>query len=180
MVAVVLLAVIWGSTASLIRVERAAAARAAETSTVELADTYEAQMVRALREIDQTLRFVKFAYESQGKVDLAALRAKGLLLPDLVFVVGVADAQGRVVASTRPAGIADVADQPFFREQRAAEGIAISQAMPTRSPNDRQVYFSRALRHADGSFAGVVMVSVAGAYFTSGYEASRLGERGVL
>ena len=39
MVAVVLLAVIWGSTWSLIRVERSTAARAAATSTLELADT---------------------------------------------------------------------------------------------------------------------------------------------
>ncbi|HSS26885.1 MAG TPA: hypothetical protein VLL50_02960, partial [Usitatibacter sp.] len=74
-----LLAVIWGSTWSLIRVERSTASRAAATSALELADTYEAQMVRALREIDQTLRFVKFAYESQGDVDLEALKAKGLL-----------------------------------------------------------------------------------------------------
>jgi diguanylate cyclase (GGDEF)-like protein/PAS domain S-box-containing protein len=180
MVALVLLAVIWGSTWSLIRVERGAAARAAATSTLELADTYEAQMVRALREIDQTLRFVKFAYESQGNVDLASLKAKGLLLPDLVFVVAVADARGRIVASTRPSEIASVADQPFFSEQRGAGGVAISQPLPTQTANEWRVYFSRALRNADGSFAGVVLVSAAGAYFTSGYEASRLGDRGVL
>jgi len=176
----VLLAVVWGSTLSLVRVERAAAARSAATSAVDLADTYEAQMVRALREIDQTLRFVKFAYESRGSVDLGALKAKGLLLPDLVFVVSVADKDGNVIASTRAPELANVAGQPFFLAQRTGDAVAISAPLPTRTANEWHVYFSRGLRAADGSFAGVVMVSVAGAYFTSGYESSKLGDKGVL
>jgi len=180
LVAVVLLAVIWGSTWSLIRVERSAAARAAATSTLELADTYEAQMVRALREIDQALRFVKFAYESQGDVDLDALKAKGLLLPDLIFIVSITDPQGRVVASTRPPEAHDVGAEAFFRQQRRGDGVAISAPLPSRTAGESDLYFSRPLRNWDGSFAGVVMVSVAGSYFTSGYEPSRLGERGVL
>jgi diguanylate cyclase (GGDEF)-like protein/PAS domain S-box-containing protein len=180
MVAVVLLAVIWGSTWSLIRVERSTAARAAALSTLELADTYEAQMVRALREIDQTLRFVKFAYESQGDVDLEALKAKGLLPPDLIFIVSITDPQGRVVTSTRLPESTDVGGQPFFQQQRRGDGVAISAPLPSRTANESHVYFSRALRNWNGTFAGVVMVSVAGAYFTSGYEPSRLGDRGLL
>ena len=180
MVAVVLLAVIWGSTWSLIRVERSTAARATATSAVELADTYESQMIRALREIDQALRFVKFAYESQGDVDLDALKAKGLLPADLIFIVSITDPQGRVVVSTRPTESRNVGGQPFFEQQRRGDGVAISAPLPSRTANESRLYFSRGLRNWDGSFAGVVMVSVAGAYFTSGYEPSRLGDRGVL
>ena len=74
-VAAMLLTVIWATTWSVVRAERAAAQSAAVASTLELADTYEAQVLRALREIDQTLRFVKFAYESNGaRVDLAGLK----------------------------------------------------------------------------------------------------------
>src|SRR5689334_13716151 len=86
--ALLFLGIIWGMTWSLVRAERNAAHAAAATSTGELADTYEAQVLRALREIDQTLRFVKYAYEgNDGRLDLAALKAKGLLLPDLLFIV---------------------------------------------------------------------------------------------
>ncbi|HEX4781035.1 MAG TPA: EAL domain-containing protein, partial [Usitatibacter sp.] len=113
-------------------------------------------------------------------VDLGALKAKGLLLPDLVFVVSVADRQGNVIASTRPPELANVAAQPFFLDQRTGDAVAISAPLPTHRANEWHLYFSRALREADGSFAGIVMVSVAGAYFTSGYEASKLGEKGVL
>ncbi len=71
LIALILLGVVWGTTASLIRIDRAAADRAAAGTTLELADTYEAQVVRAMREIDQTLKLVKFAYESKsGDINL--------------------------------------------------------------------------------------------------------------
>ena|ERR1700735_2324903 len=63
---IVILGVIWSATLKLIRVERANAATASAAATLELVETYEAQVVRALREIDQTLKFVKYVCESKG------------------------------------------------------------------------------------------------------------------
>src|ERR1700689_1669600 len=60
LIAVFLLTVIWGTTLSLLRVRHADAEHAAAVSSRELLGTYEAQVVRALREIDQTLNLVKF------------------------------------------------------------------------------------------------------------------------
>jgi hypothetical protein len=54
-----LLGFIWGITLNLIRTERVNAARTSAAATLELLDTYEAQIVRALREIDQTLKLLK-------------------------------------------------------------------------------------------------------------------------
>ena len=82
--AVLLLGLIWGTTLNLIKVERAAAEHTAVVSSRELAGAYKAQVVRALREIDQTLKFVKYAYELKGKqAVLEKLKAKTLLPPDL-------------------------------------------------------------------------------------------------
>jgi hypothetical protein len=67
MIAALVLAVIWGATLSLIKVERTTAERAAVASSHELADTYEAQVVRSLREIDQTLKFVSMRMKSGTK-----------------------------------------------------------------------------------------------------------------
>ncbi len=87
-IAVFLLAVIWGATLNLIKAEREAAQRTAVSSSLELGETYEAQVLRALREIDQTLKFVKYAYEKDGgRSVLQQLRASALLPPDLLFVV---------------------------------------------------------------------------------------------
>ncbi|MBK8738067.1 MAG: hypothetical protein IPM02_00265 [Betaproteobacteria bacterium] len=61
-IAMLILAIIWGTTLNRIDAEHAAAGRAAAVSSRELAETYEAQVVRALREIDQTLKLVKFEH----------------------------------------------------------------------------------------------------------------------
>jgi hypothetical protein len=81
---ILVLGLIWGATLNLIKVERANAARTSGAATLELLDTYEAQIVRALREIDQTLKFVKYVYETKGaSAALSDLKGRGLLPPDL-------------------------------------------------------------------------------------------------
>ena len=54
-VAILVLAAIWGATLNLIDVEHTQAGKTAAALSHELAATYEAQVVRALREIDMTL-----------------------------------------------------------------------------------------------------------------------------
>jgi len=78
--AVLLLTVIWVTTTGVIAVKRSAAEHVAAVSSRELLDTYEAQVVRALREIDQTLNLVKYWHEqAAGQHNLAQLKSKGLL-----------------------------------------------------------------------------------------------------
>ena len=181
LIAVVLLAVIWGTTLQLIRIERSAAARSALSSTRELVDTYEAQVVRALREIDQNLRFIQYSHRLQGRrFDLADLEARGLLLPNLLFAVTIANAEGDVVASTRAADATNVAAQDIFRRQRATDSLTIGEPVFSTRAKEWKLQFSRRLADAEGAFAGIVAVSVPAAYFVSGYETAKLGERGVL
>jgi diguanylate cyclase (GGDEF)-like protein len=180
LVATLLLAIIWGTTYGVIGVKRAAARHAAEVSTRELLDTYEAQVVRALREIDQALNLVKYwPQRAVGHRTLADLKEKGLLPPDLLFVVSIADDQGNIVESTRPHGKLNVADQGYFSEQRSGETFFIAR-LPQGPTGDAQLTFTRRLSTADGTFTGVVIVAVDANYFVAGYEPSKLGEHGVL
>src|SRR5687768_917250 len=99
--AMLLLGVLWGTTLALIGNESAAARDHAAESVNELVETYEAQMVRALREIDLTLKLVKSAYEqAPGDGALRDVEARELLPSNLLFAISVADAHGDVVAST--------------------------------------------------------------------------------
>src|ERR1700681_106489 len=100
LIAVFSLAVIWGSTFGILRVKRADAEHAAAVSSRELLDTYEAQVVRALHEIDQTLNLVQYWHKRGGTHRLAELRNNGLLPPDLLFVVSIADRAGEIVDSS--------------------------------------------------------------------------------
>jgi two-component system, NtrC family, sensor kinase len=112
LIAVLLLAVIWAATLGLMKLQHSDAEHVAAVSSRELLGTYEAQVVRALREIDQTLKLVKFWRErDRGHRPLAELRDKGLLPPDLLFSVSIADRQGAIVDSTSPTQRQDIANQ---------------------------------------------------------------------
>jgi diguanylate cyclase (GGDEF)-like protein len=178
-VAVLVLGVIWATTFNLIDVQDAAARHAAATTSNELSGTYEAQVVRALDEIDQTMKVVKYAYERHGQVALQELKVRNLLPPDLLFVVAIADRSGDIVATSRPSEIARVYDQDVFQSQLLSDHLSVGR--PHRNARgDWELQFSRSLNAADGTFAGVVLVVVDAAYFVSGYEDSKLGEDGVL
>jgi len=180
-IAVLVLAAIWGTTLNLIKVERTAAEQTAAALSHELAQTYEAQVVRALREIDQTLKVVKYANDFWGMQDvLPKLKARGLLPPALVFAVSIADSRGNVVASTSSSERANVADRDFFQSQRQTDAISVGRPQPGPQAGEWSLTFSRRLNTEDGKFSGIVMVSVDAAYFVSGYDPSKLGKHGLL
>jgi diguanylate cyclase (GGDEF)-like protein len=178
-IAAFLLAVIWGSTFGILRVKHVAAEHAAAISSRDLLGTYEAQVVRALHEIDQTLSLVKYWHERGGKSQLADLRDKGLLPPDLIFVVSIADRDGAIMDSTRPSAGQNVASQDYFLKQRGSDSFVIGQ-LARGLTGDAKLHFSRRLTASDGGFDGAVIVAVDADYFVAGYEAAELGEHGVL
>jgi diguanylate cyclase (GGDEF)-like protein len=180
LIAIVLLAVIWGTTAGAIRVRQSDAAHAAAVSSHELLGTYEAQVVRALREIDHALTLVKHLHEVEVTPELLTeLQSKGLLPPDLLFVVSIADRNGAIVDSTRPRERRNVVAQDYFLDQRAADSLYIGHLRRGRT-GAAKLPFSRRLSTADGTFDGVAIVAVDADYFVSSYESSKLGNLGVL
>jgi diguanylate cyclase (GGDEF)-like protein len=179
--ALLLLTGVWAMTFGIAHIRHVAAEQAAAASNAELLDTYEAQLVRALRDIDQTLNLVKFWHErGLGRRGLTELKDHGLLPPDLLFVVSVTDAAGVVVDSTRPLHQESVAGQDYFQQQqRGGETLFIGQ-VGRDAGADAKVYFSRRLNGPAGAFDGIVIVAVDAAYFVSGYETTTLGKDGLL
>ena len=179
--AILVLGVIWWATWNLIKIEQAGAKHAVAASSRELAETYEAQVVRALREIDQTLKFVKYSDELKGgRIALADLKNRGLLPSDMLFVVSIVDSNGKVVAGTRQLDRLNLADQDDFNHLRQTDALAVSLPWKNKKSGEWALRFGRRLNTADGKFSGAIMVTVDTAYFVSGYEPSKLGEHGVL
>jgi hypothetical protein len=170
LVGVFLLTVIWATTLGVVKVKHSDAQHAAAVSSREILGTYEAQIVRSLREIDQTLNLVEYWHERDGGTRaLSELRDKQLLPPDLIFVVSIADRRGNIVASTRPSTDQSVADQDYFRQQIDSNRFFIGM-LPRAKNGEANLHFSRRLQ-VNGVFDGVVIVAVDAAYFVSGYEA---------
>ncbi len=174
---------IWIVTFHFIAAEREAAVAAARDAAREQADTYEAQMVRNLTAIDQTLKVLEYAVEQHGPAAaLDNLRRQGLLPPSLVFVVGITDRDGRIVASNPGMPRLDVSRETFFAAHRDDAGAMpfISHTIADPARAEPHLHFSRRIEDAAGRFAGVAIVAVDPAYFTSAYERSREGDLGLL
>ena len=182
--AAMLLVLAWTAVIHLITVEHAVARDAAAELSRELADTYEAQMVRNLVAIDQALKTVKYVYERRGGVRLSELQDEGLLPFAVVFKVEIAGSDGRLRDATRVQAPATVADQPYFTVQRDrindSPAPFVSEVTRNATTGVPEIIFSRRLKNAAGKFAGIVMISVNPGYFTSSYDHLRMGNEGVL
>ncbi|HSH41793.1 MAG TPA: EAL domain-containing protein [Arenicellales bacterium] len=198
--ALLILAAIWTTTANLISREYQAAREGAADLAQETANTYEAQVVRALREIDLTLKLVRHDLGGgDAQVTLDTLAERGLLPPALLFSVIVTDAAGDVIAETGETDLDNLVGLDIFRQVRQAVvtgGPAVRRpSIETNGGDDVMVagqpryiaeddewrlHFSRPVTGAGGGFAGIVVVAVHAGYFTSGYESRVLGDRGVL
>jgi diguanylate cyclase (GGDEF)-like protein len=179
LLAVVMVSVVWVASVNLTRLEYENARSTAIATSQELLDTYEAQVLRVLREIDQTLKSVQYAQglNGDGQAALDDLRDRELLPPDIVFIVSMANADGDIVASTRPSRSivpdADMAAQAGLSDD-------LTEGRLVRLEDEWWLRFSRVLVAPDGSIAGVALVEVDASLFVSGYDATKLGEAGVL
>jgi diguanylate cyclase (GGDEF)-like protein/PAS domain S-box-containing protein len=183
LIPILLLVVIWAAALYVIHLERAATEQAAIHSSQEILETYDAQMVRNLGAIDQTLKIVKFSFElERNKFSLPDLREKGLLPSSVVFDVRLANEHGDILGDVPKDLPTNVAHEPYFQEQIPSDtGLPyVGKASKNAASGLWELQFSRRLNAPDGSFAGVVILSVDPAYFTSGYEHSRLAEYGMV
>lgn len=178
---VVTLIALWVITLRLIENDFAQSRTNADRSVSSLALTYEAQVVRAIREIDQSLNVVKRGFElGNEKPMLSLVDDWGLLLPDFLFVTSTTDANGNVTDSTRAFEKLNIADQDYFLAQLEFDQLAVSQPWIDPYTKLEKLTFSRRINTADGSFNGITFASVDASYFVSGYEVAQLGQHGVL
>jgi diguanylate cyclase (GGDEF)-like protein/PAS domain S-box-containing protein len=181
--ALLLLVAVWIATFHFIGVERQNAMTLAREIAREQVDTYEAQLGRNLANIDQTLKVLKYAVEINGPAGaLVALRKQALLPSNLIFLVSVADKNGIVVASNPAARQIDVSRERYFTVHRdeSTSRPFVSQTISDGARAEPHIHFTRRLNDAGGAFAGIAIVEADPAYFTSAYERTREGERGVM
>lgn len=175
--AVLGLAAIWSTALTFGARERATAETQAAGLVADEADTYEAQMVRALREVDQALNLIRYELARGNSAVLGDLRRQGLLPPDFLFDFAIVYADGRTAAST-----GDPLDRPvamgLLDRVAEQEGLVISRPRASKA-GEEQLHFARAIVPGAGS-AGIIVASVHVGYFASGYEPDVLGEDGVL
>lgn len=182
-----LLAVValWLITLQRVAFERDQAVAAAMKSNSNLAIAFEQQVFRTLKAAEQVAVFVRDRYQQQGPaVDLRELIDQQLIRETSFSIVSVVSENGDILSSTsRLASSAiNYADREFFIAQRTPgeDTLFISQPVLGRVSRHWQIPMSLRISRPDGSFGGVVVMSVPPTDFTDFYLQADLGQQGLL
>ncbi|MDN7673960.1 EAL domain-containing protein [Burkholderia oklahomensis] len=180
------LALLWVAIIARLSVEKDSAYREAAASAAILSTALEQHTVKAIHQVDQITRFVKYEFEkSPAHFNLASTVEKGVVPSDTLIQVSLLDSRGRLLANTvdpHPKPI-DLSDREHFKvhSQRNDNDLYISKPVLGRVSRHWTLQMTRRLNHPDGSFAGVVVVSEDPAYFTNDfYNNATLGKDGVI
>ncbi|MGM0632590.1 MAG: diguanylate cyclase domain-containing protein [Pseudomonadota bacterium] len=180
-IGILLLILVWSALYNVVRTERVAAVRSHRITAADLVTTYEAQVVRALRELEFTVSLVNYTAQSRT-VDqtLAELERHELLPPSLLFAVSILDAQGRIIASTDDAPDGEMASTPALPVPALPLPVSLHYARHDTQSDRWWIDISATLQEPLDARADRVVVSVDATYFVSSYEDERLGQLGSL
>ncbi|MFC0397515.1 bifunctional diguanylate cyclase/phosphodiesterase [Paraburkholderia rhizosphaerae] len=183
---VLVLVLLWTVIFARLSVEKESTYREAMASAGILSAALEQHTVKAIHQVDQITRFVKYEFEkSPGRFDLASTVEKGVVQSETLVQVSLIDEHGKLVANTaepNPKPI-DLSDREHFKvhEHENDDQLYISKPVLGRVSGHWTLQMTRRLNHQDGSFAGVVVVSEDPSYFTSDfYNNAAIGRDGVI
>jgi hypothetical protein len=98
---VLVLILLWAVIFTRLSVERDSAQREAMASAAILSSALEQHTVKAIHQVDQITRFVKFEYEkAPDKFDLLGTVEKGVVQSDTLVQVSLIDENGLLIANT--------------------------------------------------------------------------------
>ena len=161
----VFIVAIWAALYLALAREYRSAEQEALQTNASLAHAYADNAQRLVVGIDQLLLALRTSFaDSPDKFDVVSWSRLQNPADRLRVQIGVIGADGQLRASTRQtvqAGV-DLSDREHFRAQLDPErdDIFVSKPVTGRVTGKQTIQFSRKLLHADGSFAGVGVVSV--------------------
>jgi diguanylate cyclase (GGDEF)-like protein/PAS domain S-box-containing protein len=150
-----------------------------------LALALEEQTIRTLKAIDQVVLFVRHQYREKGlKLDIRQLIANGEIDDSTFNDVSIIDEEGfraigRVNVGQRPI---NVQDRDYFKShfEHAEDQLLISRPEMGRLTGKWAIHLTRRINKHDGSFGGIVVISLDPSYFLRFYEQADLGHDGVV
>ncbi len=157
----------------------------AQQDTSNLARSFEQNIVRTIGAIDQAILFIRAAYRHDpANFDLHEW-ARAATPPDgITFQVAMTDVRGIMTASSleRNPRPVDLSDREHIRVHFGAtdDQLFISKPVMGRVSQRWSLNITRMLLAPDGSFAGVIVVSLDPVYLSRFYESFSIGNGAVL
>lgn len=179
-----LIGTLWWLVLSEEKAEREEIVSAAIKQNSNLAVAYEEHVSRTLKGLDGVLLFLRHEYRRVGRrMNVDAYAEEGVIDHRLFSIVSVTNERGDVILSSQPVPPVNYADREFFRVhqlRRGRDALHISVPVLGRISGTWQVPISRPLTRADGSFGGVIVLSVNPDYFTRFYQKAEIGRQGLV
>ena len=165
--------------------EHALEQRAVDQANANLAKSLQAHSLSILASAEQVVRFVKARYEERGdKVDLGALVKKGEVDDRHFNQIGIINAQGLYVASNLTNfSRVDLSDREHFRvhlDNDLQGRVFVSKPVKGRVSGKWSIQLTGRINKPDGTFGGVVVVSVDPQTFTRVYADVDVGTAGLI
>ena len=144
---------------------------------------FEEHTARTIQSADQAAIFLKYQYERQGPhFDIAEYQKTGIILGDIFTLLTIVDHQGDVVLSSRPFAPMNLSDREHISVHFGVDTqkLFIGKPVLGRVSGKWSMQMTRRLNKSDGSFGGVVIVSVDPFYFSGFYKDVNIGSQGTV
>ncbi len=139
---------------------------------------------RSIGDADRILLLLRHNWATSGqRLDLAGTIEAGIFSQQFISAVALIDRNGVVLSSSHAAAPGqDFSGKPYFtaQQQAGADHLYISAPLHGQLSNREIIAFSRRLQAPDGSFDGIVLVSVYPSFFTQHYAEPILREHGMV
>jgi signal transduction histidine kinase/CheY-like chemotaxis protein/HPt (histidine-containing phosphotransfer) domain-containing protein len=184
--AVAAVGLIWASFYFAIREEQHQIEQGAHQELNNLTRAFEEQIIRSFKAADQTLIYVRDAYRRDPiNFDLGLWSRNGSIMTDITFQLALVDRKGMMIASSlgptqKPVDLSDREHVKVHMQSGDKDEMFISKPVLGRVSNKWSLNVTRKIIAPDGSFAGVVVVSLDPAYLTRFYDQIDMGGRGLI
>ncbi len=179
----VVLAVMWLSAYQRVSIEHSQAVAKAMHTNSNLAIAFEKHTSRTLLAAEQVAVLVRELYSRTDKnVGLDRWLEQGVIRADMFTIISVVNEAGDVVESSQTGAQVNYSDRDFFTVHRNSNNAALFINTPVvgRVSGEPRVPMSLRMSRPDGSFAGVVVLSVSPSKLTDFYGEADLGSQGLL
>lgn len=180
---VLLLAGVWGTVVSRIRVERAEAIEAEFGRNTNLALALDVQTLQLIQGIDQFLVLMRHQAEhAPPRVPLTELVAPAFAGTRNITLMAVFDEHGDAVEWISEFVATNAADRPLFQYHRdnPSRDLLVSPPVFGRTSGRWVITLTRRVNRPDGSFGGMVLISLEPRYLMSLFEQTALGPLDVM
>jgi diguanylate cyclase (GGDEF)-like protein len=158
---------------------------AAYQDTANLARAFEEHIIRLIQAHDQILIFARTSYSKDPQhFDLAQWARGQQFATDITLQIATTDKRGMLTGSNlgMPSTPTDLSDREHFRVHADSDRdeLFISQPVLGRVSGKWSIQLSRRLSAPDGSFDGVVILSIDPYYLASFYESIDINTEGMV